>query len=129
MSEDALQYAPDKRAAMIEGARVLRPGGRLVFTAYELEPDRAANLPILSLDPVESYRPALEDAGFEVDSYDEAPGWPEPMTAAYSAILGAREALTREMGEAAFGALSMEMSLTLQHRPYRRRVLVVATKV
>ncbi|MHB8376831.1 MAG: SAM-dependent methyltransferase [Dehalococcoidia bacterium] len=38
MSVDALQYAPDKQAAIAEAARILRPGGRFVFTAYELDP-------------------------------------------------------------------------------------------
>jgi len=113
MSEDALQYAPDKRAAMAEVARILRPGGRFVFTAYELDPERAANLPVLGADPVDDYRPALVEAGLSVDVYEEAPGWPEPMTTTYSALLNAREPLTEEMGEAAVGALFMEMSLTL----------------
>ena len=128
MSEDALQYAPDKRAAMAEAARILRPGGRFVFTAYELDPERAANLPVLGADPVADYRPPLVKAGFSVDVYEEAPGWPEPMTTTYSALLNAKESLTEEMGEAAVAALFMEMSMTLEHKPYRRRVLGAATK-
>ena len=128
MSEDALQYAPDKRAVMTEAARILRPGGRLVVTVYELDPERAAGLPILSVDPVDDYRPLLKDAGFSVEFYEEVQGWPEPMTTTYSALLDAREALTEEMGEAAVGALSMEMALTIERKPYRRRVLIAATK-
>jgi ubiquinone/menaquinone biosynthesis C-methylase UbiE len=128
MSEDALQYAADKSAALREAARVLRPGGRFVFTAFELEPARVAGLPILGADPVDDYRRGLEAAGFSVDAYEEVPGWPEPMTEAYSAVLAAREALIAEMGEAAVGALTAEMSLTLEVKPYRRRVLAVATK-
>jgi ubiquinone/menaquinone biosynthesis C-methylase UbiE len=128
MSEDALQYAPDKHAAMAEAARILRPGGRFVFTAYELDPERAGKLPILGVDPVSDYRLALAAAGLSVERYEEAPGWPEPMTTTYSALLDAREPLTQEMGAAAVGALFMEMSMTLEHEPYRRRVLVVATK-
>ena len=128
MSEDALQYAPDKQAAMAEAARILRPGGRFVFTAYELDAERAAGLPVLSVDPVGDYRPALVAAGFSVDVYEEVPGWPEPMTTTYSAVLDAKEALTEEMGEAAVGALSLEMTMTLGAKPYRRRVLVAATK-
>ncbi|MCH7579609.1 MAG: class I SAM-dependent methyltransferase, partial [Chloroflexi bacterium] len=105
MSEDALQYAPDKEAAMAEVARILRPGGRFVFTAYELDPERAAGLPILGDNIVENFRPALEKAGFAVTTYEEVPGWPEPMTATYSAVVGAREALMQEMGEAATNVL------------------------
>jgi len=128
MSEDALQYVPDKRAALSEAARILRAGGRLVYTAYELDRGRAANMPVLGVDPVEDYRPVLAEAGFRIEIYEEVPGWPEPMTTTYSTILDAREALTREMGEAAVGALFWEMSMTLQQQPYRRRVLVAATK-
>ena len=41
---------------------------------------------------------------------------------------GAHDTLMTEMGERALGALLMEVSLTLELRPYRRRVLVVASK-
>jgi SAM-dependent methyltransferase len=128
MSEDALQYAPDKRAAMAEAARILRPGGRLVFTAFELDPDRVAGLPVFGVDPVDDYRPLLTEAGFSVEVYDEAPGWPEPVTATYSALLDASEALTQEMGAAAATALFSELTITLQQQPYQRRVLVAATR-
>jgi len=128
MSEDALQYAPDKGAAMVEAARILRPGGRLVCSTYELDAKQASGMPILGLDPVEDYRPILAKAGFRVESYEEVPGWPEPMTTAYSTILKAGEALSAEMGEAAVAALFLEMTMTLQKQPYRRRVLLAATR-
>jgi hypothetical protein len=50
------------------------------------------------------------------------------MTAAYTAALDARDAITREMGDAAAGALFLEISMTLERRPYRRRVLAVAER-
>ncbi|MEX1255582.1 MAG: methyltransferase domain-containing protein [Dehalococcoidia bacterium] len=128
MSEDALQYAPDKRAAMAEAARVLRPGARFVFTAFELAPERVRDLPVIGADPVDDYRPVLDDAGFSIDAYDEIPGWPEPMTAAYSALVAADEALRAEMGDLAVNALFGEITMTLEQRPYRRRVLAVATR-
>ena len=128
MSEDALQYAPDKRSAFVEAARIMRPGGRLVFTAFELDAARVAGLPVIGADPVDDYGPLLEAAGFAVDVYEEVPGWPEPMTQAYQAVLAARDALAEEMGDAAVGALAAEMSLTLERKPYRRRVLVAATR-
>jgi SAM-dependent methyltransferase len=128
-SEDALQYAPDKRAAFAEAARVLRAGARLVFSAFELEPERVAGLPVLGTDAVSDYRPLLEAAGFDVDVYEELPGIPEPLTAAYTALLEAREILVREMGEPAALSLFGELILTLDRRPYRRRVLACATKV
>lgn len=128
MSEDALQYAPDKRAAMTEAARILRPGGRFVFTAFELDPVRVAGLPVLGADPVDDYRPLLAAAGFSIESYEETPGWPEPMRTAYQALLDAKDQLRLEMGEIAAGALLTELVLTLDREPYRRRVLAVATK-
>ncbi len=127
-SEDALQYAPDKRAAFEEAARVLRPGGRFVFTAYELDPVNAANLPILGSDMVDDYRPVLEAAGFTVEIYEQVAGWPEPMSTTYAAVVAAKDAIAQEMGDAAVGALTLEMSLTLSRKPYKRRVLAAATR-
>jgi SAM-dependent methyltransferase len=128
MSEDALQYAPDKRAAMVEVARILKAGGRFAFTAFELDPDRTAGLPILGEDPVSDYREPLGHAGFSVDLYEEVPGWPEPMTTVYQSLLNAREALIAEMGDRAVNALFAELTITLVRRPYHRRIFVSATK-
>ena len=43
-------------------------------------------------------------------------------------MVAAQDTLAAEMGERAFGAMLMEVSLTLELRPYRRRVRVVASK-
>jgi SAM-dependent methyltransferase len=128
MSEDAIQYAGDKLAAFVEFARILKPGGRLVFVCFELDPARVAGVPVLGAHPVDDYTPLLEEAGFVVTSYAETPGWSNRLERAYGAIIDAREKLSGEMGETAYGALSAEVSMTLQLRPYRRRVLVAATR-
>jgi SAM-dependent methyltransferase len=128
MTVDALQYAPGKAAALAEVARILRPGGRFVFTAFEVDPERVAGAPVLGDDPVADYRPGLEAAGFTVESYDETPGWWPTMQAAYRAVLDAADALGQEMGPVAVAALAMEMTSTLELEPYRRRVLAVATR-
>ena len=128
LSVDAMQYLPDKRAALREVWRVLAPGGRFAFTAFELDPERVAGLPVLGTDPVADYAPLLGDAGFTVESYAETPDWQDRLDATYRAVVGAHDTLMTEMGERALGALLMEVSLTLELRPYRRRVLVVASK-
>lgn len=128
MSEDALQYAPDKLAALREAARILRPGGRFVFTAFEVDRQRAGGLPFIGADPEDNYVPLLEQAGFEVNAYDEMPGWPEPMVSTFQAVVAARPALFEEMGDLAVNALLTELSLTLERQPYRRRVLAISTK-
>jgi ubiquinone/menaquinone biosynthesis C-methylase UbiE len=128
LSVDALQYLPDKRAALREVGRVLAPGGRLAFAAFELDPERVATLPVLGTDPVADYAPLLDEVGFNVESYDETPHWEDRLEATYRAVVTAQDALAVEMGQRALGALLMEVSLTLEVKPYRRRVFVVASK-
>ena len=128
MSIDALQYVPDKRAVFAELARILLPGGRFVFTAFELDPDRVHGLPVLGVDPVADYSGLLAELGFEVDVYEQTPGWRERLTSAYSAVLAARAALSREMGAEAMSALELEMTLTLEIEPYRGHVFASARR-
>jgi SAM-dependent methyltransferase len=128
MSVDALQYAPDKRAALAEFARILKPGGRIAFECFEVEPDRVKDLPIWGADPVADYRPLLEGAGFRIERYDVTEGWDARVTATYEALAGERDALTAEMGEAAAAALLAETTLTLNLRPYRSRIFAAATR-
>ncbi len=128
MSVDALQYAPSKRAVFMEAARILAAGGRFVFTAFELEPERVSGLPVLGIDPVSDYRPVLEEARFSIDVYEETPRWRERVTNTHQAVVDALPVLTEEMGQRAAAALGLEVSLTLQHQPYKRRVFVACTK-
>ena len=126
VSIDALQYAPDKSGALAEAKRLLAPGGRFVFTAFEVIPDRVAGLPVLGDDPVVDFRPLLEQAGFDVDHYEETPGWRARVTATYRSILGAEDVLVQELGIPVCTSLAWEMALTLERDFYRRRVLVAA---
>ena len=126
MSLDSLQYAPDKRTTFAEAARVLVHGGRFAFTAFEVDPVRVRDVPVLGVDPVADYSTLLRDAGFTVDTYEETPGWRQRLVAAYSAVIAGQPTLRPELGDDAMDALLGEMSLTLQIDPYRRRVFAVA---
>lgn len=126
LSVDAIQYAPSKSQVFTEARRILRPGGRLAFTAFEMNPERACGLPVLGVDPVPDYAPLLEDAGFSIDWYHESAGWAERVQATFGAVTETMATLTEEMGQAAAMFLGMEAAMTLQARPYRRRVVVAA---
>jgi ubiquinone/menaquinone biosynthesis C-methylase UbiE len=127
MTVDALQYAPDKRDALVEVARILRPGRRFAFVAFELDPRRIAGLPVWA-DPVSDYRPLLEQVGFEVLSYQQMPNWQEQVEAGFGAVVQQREALEAELGQAAAAATVLEASITLELQPYCGHVLGVAVR-
>lgn len=128
MTVEAFQYAPDKRAALRELFRILNPGGRLAIVCFEVDPSKAAGLPVLGIDPVPDYRPVLEDAGFTVELYEETPGWRDRVYGAFQAIVDASDALTAEMGEQAAAAAIAEAMLTVAMKPYPRRVMAIGRR-
>ena len=127
MTVDALQYAPDKRAALVEVARIVRTGGRFAFVAFELDADKVEGMGVWE-DPVGDYRPLLDEVGFDVLSYEPIPGWRESVTAGFGAAMAESDALTAELGEAAATALGLEAAVTLQLDPYCGHVLVIAQR-
>jgi SAM-dependent methyltransferase len=128
MSVDAFQYAPDKQAAMAEFFRILRPGGRLAFIAFEVDPASVQGIPVFGVDPIPDYLPLLELAGFAIEAYEETLGWRDRVPAAFGAIVEAHDALAAEMGEQAAASVVAEAMVTLQLNPYLRRTLVAARR-
>lgn len=128
MSIEAFQYAPNKRAALTEFARVVKRGGRIAVVCFEVDPAKVAGLPVLGVDPVIDYVPLFEAAGFVVRTFEETPGWADRVYPTFEAVVGAADELRAEMGERAAGAVLSEAMLTLATRPYPRRVLIVAER-
>jgi ubiquinone/menaquinone biosynthesis C-methylase UbiE len=128
MSIDAFQYAPGKRAAFAEFARIMRPGARIGIVCFEVDPAKVEGLPVLGVDPVADYRPLIAAAGLNVEAYEETPGWEERVHAAFSAIVENNDTLIAEMGEQAAAAAAAEAMLTIQIKPYPRRIMAVASR-
>lgn len=126
MSVDALTFAEDKAAALDEIARVLTPGGRLIFTSWDYRatpPDRPPQVP--------DHRPLLERAGFAVLAYEETHRWRERWRATNLGMIAAEDALATELGAdvAAARVDRLRRQLVEQVPLAIRRVLVVAGRL
>ena len=93
MSIDALLFAPDKAAALDEIARVLRPGGRLVFTSWDYRSQPVGRPP-----QVADHRPLLAAAGLDVGAYEETDDWYGRLARADQLTYDAVEELAVEYG-------------------------------
>ena len=119
MSVDVLWAVPDKVAAVREVARILRPGGRFLFTSWDFA------MPLEGDTQVSDHRPVLHEAGFIVDAYEETVGFDAYYQALAKHHEAARDDLIAEMGERLgnrfIGMTSRNAAIA------RRRVFVVAT--
>jgi SAM-dependent methyltransferase len=114
VSIDALWMITDKVAAFREIARILRPGGRLVFSTWQPQ----------YLD----YGWFLDAAGLtEVDRL-HVEGWRDRQTAVYEEILRRRDALAEELGDAAAAVLFAEATETPALLPTTQRIVMTATR-
>ena len=128
MSVDALMYAPDKAAALREISRILARGGRLVFTNFELDVERATGRLAYRMDPVGDYRPMLIEAGFAVETYEETPAWKDRLRSTYEAVVASAAALSEEMGDDPFELMRSDLALVVDEGIFARRAFAVATR-
>ncbi len=124
MSVDALLFAPDKRAAIEELARIVALGGRLVLTTWDYFRQPAGRPPQVS-----DHRPLLKAAGFDVLAYEETDQWLERQTRIGELILESIDELAAETNAnpAVVRSSVEEMQATIECMT--RRVLIVAARV
>jgi ubiquinone/menaquinone biosynthesis C-methylase UbiE len=86
ISIDVLMFMPEIAAAMKEISRILRPGARFVFTAFE---GRDAEI----------YRLPLLNNGFDVEIYEEKPNWRSRQVVLYERTVAEQAAIIEELGD------------------------------
>jgi SAM-dependent methyltransferase len=121
MSVDSFWLFPDKAGVASEVGRILRPGGRFVFTTWDFD-----DTPLGWPPQVPHHGDLLREAGFLLKTYEETPDWLRRQVAVYDGILTAQPELVAELGEPAASdmiAEALRMPAVLEHS---RRVLVVA---
>jgi SAM-dependent methyltransferase len=92
MCADAIFFAPDRVAAFAEVARVLKPGGRFVFTCDEDQStERATAVP--------DWTPLIEAGGLAVERKEDVPGFAEDAQRMYDLWIENLDALRAEVGE------------------------------
>ena len=85
-------------------------------------------MPVLGVDPVADYSPMLNEAGLDIVSYQETPGWADRVYPTFAALMDSADTLNAEMGEPAAASVLVEATITVSLRPYPRRVLIVAER-
>ncbi|SCY34269.1 class I SAM-dependent methyltransferase [Desulfoluna spongiiphila] len=118
ISVDALWLAPDRARALAEIHRILKPGGRFVFTTWD------GNIPFMPAD----HRQCLGDAGFDVEVYEETRGWLERQLAVYEGVLKSKDQLIREMGKRCAMPIIKEARSTPPVIEKSTRIFVAARK-
>lgn len=124
MSVDALLFAPDKDAAFRELSRVVRPGGRLVFTTWDY-----CRQPVGRPSQVADHRPLLEAARFRVLAYDETPDWEVRQREIHRLLLASVEELAAEQGQTVAEVRRALADMNASIDATIRRVLVVAERL
>jgi hypothetical protein len=123
MSIDALLFAPSKPAAAAELARILTPGGRLILTSWDYH-SQPAGRPAQVTD----HRPLLDQAGFDVLSYEETHAWRDRQQRTGQALLAAAAELAAESGSTAAQQRARITEMNANMATITRRVLVTAQR-
>jgi ubiquinone/menaquinone biosynthesis C-methylase UbiE len=105
VSQEAFLHIPDKAAAAREAHRILKAGGRLVFTEWVVHRPLTADeseimwrgIAAQTLQSVDSYKALLAQAGFRVAEVDD-------LTADWGTILAERLAMYRRLREETLAA-------------------------
>jgi SAM-dependent methyltransferase len=120
VSMDALPFAPDRAAAFAEVHRILRPGGRFVFTCAEdtITPERP--------NAIESWEPLLVEAGLRQVARLTVDGWFEQWQRLYALWLAHEDELRAAIGPTA--ELLFEEARDGERLRRRTPVLLVAEK-
>jgi SAM-dependent methyltransferase len=121
MSIDALLFTPDKSAAVSELRRVLRLGGRLVFTSWDYRRQPVGRPP-----QVADHRPILASGGFEVLVYDETEDWLARQKQTTAALLAAADELAAETGDDPEETRRQLEEMDANAQSMSRRIFVVA---
>jgi ubiquinone/menaquinone biosynthesis C-methylase UbiE len=111
MCADAIFFAADRIAVFTEVARILKPGGRFVFTADEDNSDRAMAVP--------DWTPLAEAGGLSVERKEEVPRFAEQLQRMYDLWLENLDALRAEVGDEEADALydeAVRVGPTLNNR-------------
>jgi SAM-dependent methyltransferase len=120
LSVDALPFTPDKVVAMREIHRILRPGGRLVFSAWETtDPDDIG---------VADWEPHLTAGGLELEDRREHPGCHDRWLALYALWRENEAELRREVGDDAVNGMLAEASDRPARMAKRRSLLITARR-
>ena len=121
MSVDALLFTPDKAAAVSELGRVIRPGGRLVFTSWDYH-----SQPIGRPPQVDDHRPYLTAAGFDVLAYEETDDWQRRIAQTTAGLIESVEELAAESGDDVDETRANLEQMLATMDAMSRRILVVA---
>lgn len=119
--------SPNTLLALSGFARILKPGARFAFTSWERDLSPPGYPP-----PVSDLRPLLQEAGFEVETYEEVSDAEAQRRAIYQLYIERREVLARELGEEAVQLLMFEARTSLgledgtDYLSHSRRIYAVA---